>query len=286
MSRPGGPTAYRQSAFSHLHLLHHATEALCAPPSPPTTRRSSASAPQRAGRAQAKGGEPTGLNSGHPFEIQLANARGERRDPGRARQYTILLPRRQRCPAHRRTRRNAQAPRKVADPLAAAGTGERMYTVRLHRGNDASMAYTLGDDLPHTVRGNAEWRRAGLGSARTSQPQGIPAEMDERFASALGRLCRNDAPLAGERAATRGRRATEGGDAHASARRALAHHDSPLIGERAATGGRSATASGDEHVRVRRALSVRAPALVCHARADHHIALSRRRFLASFASEA
>jgi hypothetical protein len=89
---------------------------------------------------------------------------------------------------------------------------------------------------------------------------------------ALGRLRhRNDAPLIGERAATRGPSATEGGDERASVQRripssssfggsrdaalpaglderfASAHgrlgrrNDVPLIGKRAATGGRGAT---------------------------------------------
>jgi hypothetical protein len=59
----------------------HADRYACPPPSPATMRRSSAIAPQRAGAAQRKGGEPAGLNSGHPFERHLATARGERR-PG------------------------------------------------------------------------------------------------------------------------------------------------------------------------------------------------------------
>jgi hypothetical protein len=44
-------------------------------------------------------------------------------------------------------------------------------------------------------------------------------------------------------------------------------HDAPLIGECAATRGR------DQHAGMRQALSVRAPVLVVHAGADHHIAL-------------
>ena len=45
---------------------------------------------------------------------------------------------------------------------------------------------------------------------------------------------------------------------HASA--FVAHHRAPLIGERAATRGRSATEGGDEHAGAKEALSVRAPA--------------------------
>jgi hypothetical protein len=37
-------------------------------------------------------------------------------------------------------------------------------------------------------------------------------------------------------------------------------NDTPIIGERAATRGRSATQGGDEHAGVKRALSIRAPA--------------------------
>jgi len=90
-------------------------------------------------------------------------------------------------------------------------------------------------------------------------------------------VARNDASPIGEGAATRGRRATEGGDERAGARRALsvrdptlqrlaqphcpndwinlsrphppavvARHDAPLIGERAATRGRVATEGGKE----------------------------------------
>jgi hypothetical protein len=41
----------------------------------------------------------------------------------------------------------------------------------------------------------------------------------------------------------------------------VAHHDVPLIGERAATRGRTATEGGDERADVRRMSSVRAPAI-------------------------
>jgi hypothetical protein len=42
----------------------------------------------------------------------------------------------------------------------------------------------------------------------------------------------------------------------------VAHHDAPLIGERAATRGRSATGGGDERAGVRRALAIRAHLIV------------------------
>jgi hypothetical protein len=114
----------------------------------------------------------------------------------------------------------------------------------------------------------------------------------------------NDAPLIDERAATRGRGATECGDGHAGAKRALsvrtapsrtgsnggqresfvwqsaephcprrpdehfasalarplAGSDAPLIGERAATRGHFATEGGHERAGVKRTLSVRARA--------------------------
>ena len=49
-----------------------------------------------------------------------------------------------------------------------------------------------------------------------------------RFAPALDRFVRNDAPLIAERAATCGRVATEGGDEHTVVRRALSVRDPAL----------------------------------------------------------
>jgi hypothetical protein len=76
-------------------------------------------------------------------------------------------------------------------------------------------------------------------------------------------VARHDAPFIGERAAARGRSATEGDDAQAGAKRALRASsgqaswiDTPLISQRAATCGRSATECGDEHGDVNNALSV------------------------------
>jgi hypothetical protein len=47
-------------------------------------RRSSANTATRGRIATGAGDEPAGVKSGYPFERQLANARGERRDQGRA----------------------------------------------------------------------------------------------------------------------------------------------------------------------------------------------------------
>ena len=60
-----------------------------------------------------------------------------------------------------------------------------------------------------------------------------------------------------------------------------APHVAPRIGERAAARGRGATEGGDERAGMRRALSVRGPALVVQASADNRIALFATAFHAA-----
>jgi hypothetical protein len=67
-------------------------------------------------------------------------------------------------------------------------------------------------NLPPDVGGHAGWQQRGHGTAGLWVPRG----RDEPFAPhAAAFVVHHDAPLIGERAATRGRGATEGGDEHA-----------------------------------------------------------------------
>jgi len=74
---------------------------------------------------------------------------------------------------------------------------------------------------------HARRERRGQAGARSSTP--TAPDWPEPFASARARLrSRNDAPLIGERAATRGRIATEGGDEHAGVKRAFIRSNASL----------------------------------------------------------
>jgi hypothetical protein len=122
-------------------------------------------------------------------------------------------------------------------------------------------------------------------SARSALPREPEAS---RNSHAPAHAAGNDAPLIGERAATRGRMATEGGDERAGVKRRhqfslhFFHQERarlrrrPLIGEPAAKRGRSATESGDERAGVKMAV-IRSRSCFAHGCAHHRSTLQRPR---------
>jgi hypothetical protein len=110
----------------------------------------------------------------------------------------------QRCAAHRRTRRNAPAHRdgrwRWARWEAQRHTADRRFrTLRLCNIMQQKLE-------PRRPRGLAERFASALATFVADRDSPRPAAS----------VAHHDAPLIGERAATRGRSATEGGDAHAS----------------------------------------------------------------------
>jgi hypothetical protein len=108
---------------------------------------------------------------------------------------------------------------------------------RLRHRNDAPLigerAATRGPSATEggDERASVQRRIPSSSSFGGSRDAALPAGLDERFASAHGRLGRrNDVPLIGKRAATRGRTATEGSDGQASSRRRI-HFKSSSVAE-------------------------------------------------------